>query len=392
MMGLVSMPRWAARLVAATAIAGLAAAGAAVAGGAAAAAVAAPAAVSALGTAAAAGGAAAGDGAAAPQATPTFLWHTLPLMNGWRTASTSRLVTGTPALAISKGVLYLRGAIAQTVAGGNATFAQLPKAAWPASNVYFEVYTNLDVPGIVYVTTSGAMEAFAGNSEQFTSLSAISYPATTMKAHKLALANGWMSSQSVWGTGDPSYEVSAGVVYLSGSMQGGVQHLAAVLPLAARPKHVLYVQVYNYVGTPGWLEIFPNGNLEAFGPDAKSYTSLAGVSFPTATAAWKAFATQDGWTSAAGAFHTYGPAWTVINGVVYLTGSMRQASGSVGLWTALPAGVRTKADVLEIEADTSGGNPGVVSVTDSLGLAGSVPYANAQAFTSLAGIAYPQSS
>jgi hypothetical protein len=378
MMGLVSMPRWVARLLSASVIAAFAVGGAGVGGGTAAASAAGPAAVS---------GAAAGGTAA-----PTFIWHTLPLVNGWKSASKPALVTGTPAWALSKGVLYLRGAIMQTVSGEGTVFAQLPQAAWPASNLYFDVWTNGDVSGIVYVSKTGQMEAYAGNSAVMTSLAAVSYPATTMKSHKLALENGWVSSQSVWGTGTPSYEVSGGVVYLSGSMQAGTQHLAAVLPAAARPKHVLYVPVYNYGGTPGWLEVFPNGNLEAFGPAATSYTSLAGVSFPTATAAWKAFTLEDGWTSAAGKFHTYGPAWTVINGIVYFTGSIYQASGSIGLWTTLPAGVKTKADVLEIETDASGGNPGIVSVTDSLGLVGSVPYSNAQAFTSLAGIAYPQSS
>ena len=336
--------------------------------------------------------AAAAGGSAAPQTAPTFLWHTLPLVNGWKSASKHALVTGTPAWAISKGVLYLRGAIMQTVTGGSPTFAQLPQAAWPASNLYFEVWTNGDAPGALYVSSTGQMEAFDGKSTVMTSLSAISYPATTMKSHKLALKNGWISSQSVWGSGNPSYEVSNGVVYLAGSMQGGTQHLAAVLPLAARPKHLLYVQVYSFTGIPGWLEIFPNGNLEAFGSVATSFTSLAGVSFPTAAATWKAFTLEAGWTSAAGKFHTYGPAWTVINGVVYLTGSIYEASGSVGLWTTLPAGVRTKADVLEIEADTAGGNPGIVSITDKFGLVGSVPFGNARAFTSLAGIAYPQSS
>ncbi|TVY99020.1 hypothetical protein EAS64_42000 [Trebonia kvetii] len=387
------MPRWVVRLLSASIIAAFAVGGAGMAGGAAAAsvagraAVAAPAAVSAP----AAGSASAAGRAAAPQTTPAFIWHTLPLVNGWKSASKPALVTGTPAWALSKGVLYLRGAIMQTVTDGNATFAQLPQAAWPASNLYFDVWTNGDVAGIVYVSKTGQMEAYAGNSAVMTSLAAVSYPATTMKSHKLALENGWVSSQSVWGTGNPSYEVSGGVVYLSGSMEADGQHLAAVLPTVARPKHVLYVQVYNYGGTPGWLEIFPNGNLEAFGPAAKSYTSLAGVSFPTATAAWKAFKLEDGWTSAAGKFHTYGPAWTVINGIVYFTGSIYQASGSIGLWTTLPAGVKTTADVLEIETDASGGNPGIVSVTDSLGLVGSAPYSNAQAFTSLAGIAYPQS-
>ena len=394
MMGLGSVPRWVARLLSATVIAGLAVGGAGVAGGVAAASVAAPARVSApAGISAHTGvSVAAGRGTAAARTTPALVWHTLTLINGWKSASKSTLVTGTPAWALSKGVVYLRGAITQTVTGGSAVFAQLPRAASPANYVYVETWTNHDAPGALYVTAPGVMEAYNGNAAAMTSLSGISYPATTMKSHKLALENGWVSSQPVWGTGNPSYEVSAGVVYLSGSMHGGTQHLAAVLPVAARPKHLLYIQVYSFTGHPGWLEIFPNGNLEAFGSVATSFTSLAGVSFPTSTAAWKAFSLEDNWTSGAGKFHTFGPAWTVINGIVYFTGSIYQSPASNGLWTALPAGVKTKTDVLELETIASGGNPGIVSVTDSLGLVGSAPFANAEAFTSLAGIAYPQSS
>jgi hypothetical protein len=258
--------------------------------------------------------------------------------------------------------------------------------------LYIEVWTSGNVPGALYVTATGQMAAYDGKSTAMTSLSAASYPATTMKSHKLPLLNGWASSQGDWGSGNPSYEISAGVVYLSGSMHDGTKHLAAVLPVAARPKHVIYVQVYSFTGHPGYLKISPNGNLEAFGSVATSFTSLAGVSFPTATAAWKAFKLEDNWTSGAGKFHTAGPAWTVINGVVYFGGSIYQAPASNGLWTTLPTGVKTKADVLEIETIASGGNAGIVSVTDSLGLVGSTPFANAEAFTSLAGIAYPQSS
>ena len=56
------------------------------------------------------------------------------------------------------------------------------------------------------------------------------------------------------------------------------------------------------------------------------------------------------------------------------------------------AAARTKADVLSIEVDTSGGTAGELGITDSLGLIASQPDSNARAFTSLAGVAYPPSS
>jgi hypothetical protein len=348
--------------------------------------------------AAAAPAAASSDRAAAsvsaPAAVPqtVLTWHPLTLINGWKSASQPKLLTGTPAWALSKGVVYLRGAVKQTTAGGSSVLAVLPQAARPARNLFMDVYTNGLISGVVYVGTNGTLDAYDGNATVFASLSAISYPATTMKSHGLALENGWKSAQPSYATGDPSYEVSGGVVYLSGSLAGGNQHLFAVLPKAARPAQRLYIQVYTFEGTPGWLLILPSGQVEAFGHEASEYTSLAGVSFPVAATKWHTFALEGGWVSNAAKYHTAAPAYTVINGVVYLNGTMDEATEHIGLWANLPAAVRTAADVLEIEVDTANGNPGDVAITSSLGLAGSLPATNAQAFTSLSGIAYPQNS
>ena len=41
----------------------------------------------------------------------TLTWNPLTLANGWQSASTSSLVTGTPAWAMHNGVIYLRGAV-----------------------------------------------------------------------------------------------------------------------------------------------------------------------------------------------------------------------------------------------------------------------------------------
>src|SRR5262249_28697291 len=60
--------------------------------------------------------------------------------------------------------------------------------------------------------------------------------AVTVTWHELNLVNGWVSSQGDWNSGDPSYAISGGVVYLSGSLHGGISHsVFAVLPKAARP-------------------------------------------------------------------------------------------------------------------------------------------------------------
>jgi hypothetical protein len=333
----------------------------------------------------------AGPSEAAATATP-FLWHTLPLENGWTSASTKSLTTGTPAWAIRNGVVYLRGAIKQPTTGGS-IFAELPQFAWPTHNTYLQVYTYADVPGIVFIGSDGAMETYDGSASTFTSLAGVSYLTKTVKATQLALENGWQSSQTAYLTGNPSYSVSNGVVYLSGSMHtAGTSRLAFVLPKAARPASGMYISVYTLDGTTGWLHIQSTGQVYANGIDATGYTDLASIAFPVATTKWHKFTLTAGWKSAASVLPSAAPEYAVINGVVYLNGSMHQPVSGTGLWAFLPAAAKTTGDVLDIEVYTSKGSIGGVSMTNSLGLVSSKPFTNARAFTSLAGIAYPPSS
>jgi hypothetical protein len=153
----------------------------------------------------------------------------------------------------------------------------------------------------------------------------------------------------------------------------------------------MYLSVYTFDGSTGWLQILPNGQVNAEGSEAAQYTSLAGISFPVASTTWHSFKLEAGWKSGASRFSTAAPAYAVINGIVYTTGSMYQASGDTGLWTDLPAAARSK-DVLEIEVYTVDGTVGAVAITNSLGLVSSNPFSNAEALTSLAGIAYPPSA
>ena len=332
-------------------------------------------------------------GAGQVSASAPFFWHTLPLKNGWASASTKLLATGTPAWAIRDGVVYLRGAIKQTITSGSYIFAQLPQSAWPAHDLYLQVYTNSDVPGVLYIGADGGMEAYDGNFAAFTSLAAVSYAAKTLKSSNLALENGWLSSQSPYDTGNPAYSVSDGVVYLSGSMHtGGKSRLAFILPKAARPSAGMYISTYTFDGTTGMLHIQSTGQVYANGAEATGYTDLANISFPVASTKWHAFTLTAGWKSAAALLHTATPAYAVVNGVVYLTGSMHQPVSGTGLWTFAPVPARTTGNVLEIEVDTSNGSAGAVAMTSSLGLVSSKPFSNARAFTSLAGIAYPPSS
>jgi hypothetical protein len=336
-----------------------------------------------------AGHAQAGHGhAAAPQAALT--WHALKLANGWKSASAPKLNTGKPAWAIRDGVVYLRGAVTDTVSG-TSVFSQLPVGARPSRDLYIEVYTANDTSGDLFISTGGSMQAYYGQATTFTSLSTVSFPTAAVAAHRLTLKNGWRSSQSQYQTGNPSYAVSHGVVYLSGSLHGGASKLAFVLPKAARPAHLMNISVYTMDGSIGWLTIRSTGQVRIGGEGSTDYTSLATISFPVASTKWHPFKLIADWHSGASRFRTGAPSYAVVNGVVFLAGSMYQsAAGTTGLWTDVPAAAQPR-HVLEIKAYMLNGAVGGVAMT-ILGLVSSNPFSNAQAYTSLAGISYPPSS
>ena len=323
-----------------------------------------------------------------PGSAPRLTWHPIALSNGWASASTPSLITGRPAWALRNGIVYLRGAVKQTISGGSGIIATLPAAARPVHDLYLIVYTSQEAPAELYLRHAGELEAYGGNSESFFSLAAVSYPTAAVTTHPLALRNGWTSDQPVYGTGNPAYAISNGVVYLAGSLHGGTSQVAFTLPKAARPAHGMYILVYTLGGTYGWVRILPTGRVEIGGTSSAGYTSLAGISFPVATTRWHRFKPEAGWHSGASKFGTADPSYAVVNGIVYLDGSIYQAGGSTGLWTSIPAAARP-ADVLEIEVYTANGTAGAIAMTDNFGLVASVPFSNAQQFTSLAGKAYP---
>jgi hypothetical protein len=325
--------------------------------------------------------------AVAGQAQATFKWHTIKLLGGWESASTPSLPTGIPAWSLHDGVVYLRGAIMQP-ANSESIFGYLPKWASPPQDLYIQIYNAHEASGILYIGTNGEMWAYGGYATTFSSLSGISFATSAIKSHKLTLENGWTSDQSVYSTGDPAYAVSNGVVYLSGSLAAGKTSWSAfVLPKAARPASELIISEYTFAGSTGWLRIMPSGKVQVFGTEAPEYTSLANISYPVASTKWHAFKLVDGWKSGAARFHTAAPTYAAVNGVVYLNGSMYQPSPTNGLWTRLPAATKP-ADVLEIEVGTANDSVGSIGLASGLGLAASAPASNAEAFTSLAGIAY----
>ncbi|HXP19655.1 MAG TPA: hypothetical protein VN840_08415 [Streptosporangiaceae bacterium] len=333
---------------------------------------------------------------AAPAVAATGVtWHKLALSNGWQ-SSQARYNTGDPAWAVRSGIVYLSGSMHQA-AGSNPTFAVLPKAARPARALYITVYTFDGTTGHLYITPDGQMFVYstpAGNARDYTSLAAVSFPAAGTAGHKLSLINGWKSSQSAWDTGDPAYSVRGGVVYLSGAMHqaAGTNKKVGSLPKAARPASVEYLTVYTDAGTTGQLLVYPKGPIYAVGAATRSFTSLAGISFPAAAAARHPMTLVNGWHSAQVGWSAGDPAYSVSGGVVYLSGSLAETGTSSEIAAVLPKAARP-SHYLYIKTTTVYGTVGTIEITPGGQLwAYSQPPIEARVLTSLAAISYPLTS
>jgi hypothetical protein len=206
--------------------------------------------------------------------------HPLALRNGWN-SSQFRWNTGDPKYAVRNGVVYLSGSLHQRV-GGSEIFAVLPSAARPSHNMYITVYTFNGTTGVLYISTTGSMEAYSGDARSFTSLAGVSFPVGVFIT-PLVLQNGWQSSDAAYGTGDPLYSVQNGVVYLAGSLNlpSGSNELFGQLPPGARPAHWLYMKVYTNNENVGSLEVRPSGELVIFlDSESELFSSLATISYP----------------------------------------------------------------------------------------------------------------
>ncbi len=335
-----------------------------------------------------------GVAAAAPAGVPAagVSWHKLTMTNGW--ASAAYVGTGAPRWAVKNGIVYLSGSMHQP-SGTDDEFAVLPEAARPAHALYINVFTDGFTLGYILVEPDG--DAFAGsstyvNAQAYTSLAAISYPARATATHKLALINGWRSSQGFDGTGDPSYSVRGGVAYLSGSLhqQAGSKDVLAVLPPAARPAHALAIGVYANAGSIGELHIAPDGKISASLGGTRALTSLAGVSFPLGTGGTP-LSLRHGWKPQKPASNNGKPSYRIAGGVVYLSGAMRQPSGSNEEVAVLPRAARPAHDLFL--TFYAAGTVGTLLIYHSGRMSVvCAPQLAAQIFTSLAGISYPLSS
>jgi hypothetical protein len=317
-------------------------------------------------------------------------WHSLTLRNGWKSAQHLD-TTGNPAWAVKGQVVYLSGSLHQA-RGSSTEFAVLPSAARPSHAMYITNYTLNGSHGHLYAKPDGELFAYGLEASSFFSLAGISFPARSMAQHGLALRNGWNSSQFRWNTGDPSYAVRNGVVYLSGSVHQrvGSSDIFAKLPVAARPSHNLYIIVDTFDATVGVLHIFTDGTMEAYDGSARSFTSLAGVSFPVGLLA-NTLTLENGWQSSDGTYGTGDPSYATHGGVVYLSGSLNLPSGHDGIFAQLPHSA-APAHYLYMKIYANGGAIGSLEVQPSGELEIFTDNSASELFSSLATISYPLGS
>jgi hypothetical protein len=323
-----------------------------------------------------------------------FTWHPLALTNGWQSDSHA-----TAEYAVKGGVVYLRGDIFR-FGSGNDIFAKLPKADSASRSSYRTVYayTNALTTGTLFILPDGDMQIssqYAVSAGYLLAyLSGVSYPVAGFTWHPLHLMNGWHSPPASFGTGHPAYAVKGGVVYLSGSVRqdSGTSPEFAVLPRSARPVHKMLLLADTFGDSLGGLTIKPSGALYATSrpqANARGFTSLAAISYPAAGANWHLLALKHGWSPAHNG--TGSPAYTVIAGVVYLSGSMHASSGSTGHASILPLAARPAASQ-SFALYTADGTGSVLNVfSDGLLDVNSASLADAYKLSSLAAISYPRS-
>jgi hypothetical protein len=339
-------------------------------------------------------------------------WQPLTLNTSWQSAG-SDWGTGDPAFCVTgDGIVHLSGSLKEP-SGGPSEFATLPSWAWPFHAVRFSVYTyggsaedlQIDPNGNMF--TYMTLSATYPEDELYTSLAGVSFRASWSTGQNLTLLHGWASAQSSYGSADPSYSLSGGVVHLSGGLTGtqvpgGLGDQApvfAVLPSGARPDYCTAAPVYTYdagqtvqADPQGVMEAFGNGGT-IYGTDAQHFTSLDGVAFPVAGTIWQPLTLVNGWSQHPGICATGNngsPSYYISGGVVYLTGTLAQPiPNGNGYFAQLPPGARPTHNLyLTLSA---GGQPHASLMIGQDGwmyLWGG----GAGGFASLAGLSYPLGS
>jgi hypothetical protein len=121
-----------------------------------------------------------------------------------------------------------------------------------------------------------------------------------------------------------------------------------------------------------------------------AYAATSASRAPAIT--WHKLTLLHGWKSSQSQYDSGNPEYSVSNGVVYLAGSLHQASGTSQEFAVLPKGARPTHD-LWITVYTMSGTSGTLYIGANGDMAAtSLTPADAQDYTSLAAVSYPASS
>jgi hypothetical protein len=314
----------------------------------------------------------------------------LTLQNGW---TNTPYATGTPASAVSSGIVYLRGAI---YAGSSAVAFQLPAGQRPGATVYLPVNTCNATKGRLTIATDGTTSVSAennafGNAQCFTSLDGVSFAVSTTGYSAITLQNGW----TAYGTRNPAATIIGNVVHLAGSIKtAGTNHVAFTLPLGFGPSTNVYLPIDLCNATKGRIlidiggmaTIFAENDTTAFG-NAQCFTSLEGVSYPLSPESMSGFTCldlQNGWIGMP--YSTRMPCVKNDGGIVRLLGAV--SSGTSVPFT-LPAGMRPSSSVY-VSADLCNAAQGRVLIdpTGAVTVQAENGFGNAQCFTSVEGVTF----
>ena len=158
----------------------------------------------------------------------------------------------------------------------------------------------------------------------------------------------------------------------------------------------MYLTVYTYGGTMGLVEILPDGTVYTYMGGAQQYTSLAGISFPAAADTVHKLALDNGWQSGEPTHDTGDPSYWVSGGMVHLSGSVVQPSGTNQIFAVLPKADRPAHDLyIQVMVYTPDNNAraGTVEIDPDGAMWAYSTWGNAaQMYTSLAGISFPLGS
>jgi hypothetical protein len=353
--------------------------------------------------AAAAAAASAGPASAAPARPAGLTWHSLTLINGWKSAN-NVYDTGDPAWAILDGIVYLSGSLTQPGATpeSKATVAILPPPARPFRATYFISYVLNGIQGGVGINNItgqlGASSNDPADAQQYTSLAGISYPAASTASTNLPLINGWDGEGTTGGVEYPAMTLAGGTVHLTGQAVNGTTLEISALPAAARPARYAYFPVQLGAGVIGAVSIAPDGLMELTSlggqgfSNAQDFTALDTINFLTASTAVTPLSLLDGWQSAQGLYDTGDPGYSVAVGIVHLSGSLTQPAAGSDEFAILPPSARP-SHYLYITTYALNGTAGTVEITPAGYMYAWGPdLSDTQEYTSLAGITFPAGS